>query len=140
MARRFPVALVFCLAFVMMAFTTQTAHAQNSLFWDASGEFHGVMMEATYSELYFGDVANQELEVRVWNAPPNRRLKIFILGTPIGVLQTNADGIGLFFKGRIAVPLGNDGRPTSPRIEDGDLIEVGNRKANRFIIGNFMPR
>ena len=140
MKRRFPVALVFCLALLMMAFTTQSAQAQNSLIWDASGELNGVVMEATYTELYFGDLVDQELEVRVWNAPPNVRLKVNVRGIFLGVLQTNDDGFGRFFKGRLGVAVDLEGRPDAPRIEDGDLIRVGQRGQNRVISAKFAPR
>ena len=118
---------------------SQATFAQ-SLVWDASGERNGVIMESTYTELYFGDQCDQVIEVRVWNAPPNIRLKIFVRDWAIGVLQTNEDGYGRFFKGRRNVPLDGDDRPDAPRVEDGDIIKVGQLRTNKFITGEFQPR
>ncbi len=141
MQKRFPLSVACCVAFLFMAFTANTSWAQ-SLFWDATAERNGVLMESTYSELYYnnGELVDQQIEVRVWNAPPNIQLKVIVRGTAIGVLRTNADGFGRFYKGRNAVPVGNDGRPTAPHVEDGDLIEVGKHKGKRFLSGEFMPR
>jgi hypothetical protein len=121
---------------VFAAFATRGALAQSTL-WAASAEQNGISMEATYTELVYGSLCDQTLEVRITNAPANKTLKVLVRNHSIGSVETNEFGFGIFFKGRTAVPVDEEGRADAPRIEEGDVIKVGWILPQRFIMGTF---
>lgn len=119
---------------------TSPALAEDVMYWDAYAEDGDVIMLGTYSETFDGEgTVDQKFEVKVWNAPPNRRLDVAINGHVIGVLITNANGFGKFEKEKFGVPLDDSGRPDGPRIDAGDFLTVGKRGGNS-IGAEFMPR
>ncbi len=131
--------ILYGLILALVAAFAQPALAnEDDRFWDASGSLNGVTMKAKYKESPDNGLLDQTLEVQIDNAPGNIQVGVFLNGKRIGVMVTDARGTGHFRLDKLRVVPGNDGRPTGPRINDGDVISVGGGKQK--IKGTFQER
>ena len=103
--------------------------------WEASGTSGATRMKAQYVESPENAWLEQVLGVELENGVPNSRYVITINGSRVGSLRTNGIGDGRF-GGQKNVQPGADGRPTGPRVEEGDTITVKN--AQQSVTGNFV--
>ncbi len=130
---------LYLLMLALIAAFVQPALAnEDDRFWDASGSLGGVTMKAKYKESPEDGLVDQTLEVQIDNAPGNIQIGVFLNGKKIGVMVTDSTGTGHFRIDRLGNVPGNDGRPTGPRINDGDVIAVGGGKQK--IKGTFQER
>lgn len=103
--------------------------------WEASGVDGRTTMKAQYTESPENAWLEQVLDVELEDGVPNSRYVITINGSRVGSLRTNGFGDGRF-SGQKNVQPGDDGRPTGPRVEEGDIIAVKNRQ--QTVSGTFV--
>lgn len=104
--------------------------------WEAAGSSGGSRMKSKYVESPENGGLDQSLEVEVDNGIPNTVYRVFINTSRIGAIRTDGVGHGVLSKDRLNVPVGPDGRPSGPRINEGDTCTV--KSATQTITGTYV--